>query len=147
MDVSDGDGTCDCIGPIDTVLAAARGDRYVNQSPAELGARVVEALDIAYRSARSGQARAPGVMSGPPFAEDLVLDVPLPPAPGITIDTGLAAQYLGVSGDQLRLALSDDLSTAVTGRAQRMPIRARARPLDRAVDGRDRTGDRQPPVP
>jgi predicted dehydrogenase len=55
MDVKDGDGTYDCIGPIDTVLAAARGDAYVNQSPAELGARVVEALDIAYRSAKSGQ--------------------------------------------------------------------------------------------
>lgn len=51
----DGDGAYDCIGPIDTVLEAARGDDYVNQSPAELGARVVEALDIAYRSAASGQ--------------------------------------------------------------------------------------------
>lgn len=55
LDLSDGDGAYDCIGPIDTVLAAARGGDYVNQSPAELGARVVEALDIAYRSAASGQ--------------------------------------------------------------------------------------------
>ena len=55
LDVRDGDGAYDCIGPIDTVLAAARGDDYVNQSPAELGARVVEALDIAYRSAASGK--------------------------------------------------------------------------------------------
>lgn len=55
LDLTDGEGTYDCIGPIDTVLAAARGDEYINQSPAELGARVVEALDIAYRSAASGQ--------------------------------------------------------------------------------------------
>ncbi len=55
LDLSDGDGAYDCIGPIDTVLAAARGGDYINQSPAELGARVVEALDIAYRSAASGQ--------------------------------------------------------------------------------------------
>jgi len=55
LELSDGDGTYDCIGPIDAVLAAARGDEYINQSPAELGARVVEALDIAYRSAATGQ--------------------------------------------------------------------------------------------
>ena len=40
---------------VEAVLAAARGDAYINQSPAELGARVVEALDIAYRSAASGK--------------------------------------------------------------------------------------------
>ena len=55
LDVAAGEGAYDCIGPIDTVLAAARGEDYVNQSPAELGARVVEALDIAYRSAATGQ--------------------------------------------------------------------------------------------
>ena len=55
LELADGEGTYDCIGPIDTVLQAARGVAYVNQSPAELGARVVEALDIAYRSAASGQ--------------------------------------------------------------------------------------------
>ncbi len=55
VELADGDGAYDCIGPIDTVLRAARGEAYVNQSPAELGARVVEALDIAYRSAASGQ--------------------------------------------------------------------------------------------
>lgn len=55
LTLADGDGAYDCVGPIDTVLTAARGDDYVNQSPAELGARVVEALDIAYRSAASGQ--------------------------------------------------------------------------------------------
>lgn len=55
LDLKDGEGAYDCIGPIDAVLAAARGDEFINQSPAELGARVVEALDIAYRSAASGQ--------------------------------------------------------------------------------------------
>lgn len=55
LEFEPGDGTYDCIGPIDTVLEAARGGSYINQSPAELGARVVEALDIAYRSAASGQ--------------------------------------------------------------------------------------------
>lgn len=54
LDIPDGDGVYDCVGPIDTVLAAARGDAYVNQSPAELGARTVEALDLAYRSAEAG---------------------------------------------------------------------------------------------
>lgn len=53
--VADGDGTYDCSGPIDAVLSAARGESFTNQSPGELGARTVEALDIAYRSARSGQ--------------------------------------------------------------------------------------------
>lgn len=55
VDLSAGDGSYDCIGPVDTVLAAARGEEYINQSPGELGARVVEALDVAYRSARDGQ--------------------------------------------------------------------------------------------
>lgn len=59
-------------------------------------------------------------MTFPPYAEDLVLDAPLPPAPDITVDEGLAAQYLSIMGDQLRLALSDPLSAAVTGRATRM---------------------------
>lgn len=55
LSLEDGDGAYDCIGPIDAVLSAARGETFVNQSPAELGARVVEALDIAYRSAATGQ--------------------------------------------------------------------------------------------
>lgn len=55
VELVDGEGAYDCIGPIDAVLSAARGEQFTNQSPAELGARVVEALDIAYRSAASGQ--------------------------------------------------------------------------------------------
>ena len=52
--VTPGEGLYDCIGPIDAVLAAARGDQFVNQSPTELGARTVEALDIAYRNTGPG---------------------------------------------------------------------------------------------
>ena len=52
--VTPGEGLYDCIGPIDAVFAAARGDQFVNQSPAELGARTVEALDIAYRNTGPG---------------------------------------------------------------------------------------------
>lgn len=54
LDLTPGEGLYDCVGPIDAVLSAARGEEFVNQSPAELGARTVEALDIAYRSADSG---------------------------------------------------------------------------------------------
>ena len=54
LDIPGGDGLYDCAGPIDAVLAAARGDDFANQSPAELGARTVEALDLAYRSAEEG---------------------------------------------------------------------------------------------
>ena len=55
LDLDDDAGYYDCIGPIDTVLSAARGEEFINQSPGELGARTVEALDLAYRSAASGQ--------------------------------------------------------------------------------------------
>ena len=56
LDVSDGDGAIHCQGPIDALVAAARGDEIRDESPGELGARTVEALDIAYRSARTGRA-------------------------------------------------------------------------------------------
>ena len=56
----------------------------------------------------------------PPFAEDLVLDVPLEPAPALTVDEGLAASYLAISGDPLPLALSGPLSRAVTGQPARL---------------------------
>jgi predicted dehydrogenase len=47
-------GGYDCIGPIDAAVDAALGRSPANNSPAELGARTVEILDAAYRSARSG---------------------------------------------------------------------------------------------
>jgi hypothetical protein len=39
----------------DAILKAAKGEEFINQSPGHLGARTVEALDIAYRSAASGK--------------------------------------------------------------------------------------------
>jgi len=47
-------GVYDCVGPIDAVVDAALGRKPSNNSPAELGARTVEILDAAYRSAESG---------------------------------------------------------------------------------------------
>jgi predicted dehydrogenase len=47
-------GLYDCIGPVDAVVDAALGRRPANNSPAELGARTVEILHAAYRSADSG---------------------------------------------------------------------------------------------
>jgi predicted dehydrogenase len=47
-------GLYDCIGPIDAAVDAALGRSPSNNSPAELGARTVEILHAAYRSADSG---------------------------------------------------------------------------------------------
>jgi len=47
-------GAYDCVGPIDAVVDAGLGRRPANNSPAELGARTVEILHAAYRSAASG---------------------------------------------------------------------------------------------
>ncbi len=49
-----GAGSYDCVGPIDTLVDLALGRPARNCSPVELGARTVEILDAAYRSARSG---------------------------------------------------------------------------------------------
>ena len=54
VDLEAGEGAYDCDGPIAAVLAAARGDDFVNQSPGELGARTVEALALASSSVASG---------------------------------------------------------------------------------------------
>lgn len=58
--------------------------------------------------------------AAPPFAEDLVLGVPLPEGPEVTIDAGLAAQYTAIVGDGLRATLSDSVSLALTGRHERL---------------------------
>ena len=55
VDLVPGEGTYDCVGPIAALVAAGRGEPFENRSPGELGARTVEALDIAYRSAGAGQ--------------------------------------------------------------------------------------------
>lgn len=54
VDLPAGAGAYDCAGPVDTILELARGHEAVNHAPAELGARTVEALDLAYASARAG---------------------------------------------------------------------------------------------
>ena len=51
-------GAYDCAGPIDALVALARGDTAANNSPGELGVRTVEIIEAAYRSARSGRREA-----------------------------------------------------------------------------------------
>lgn len=46
-------GEYDCVGPVDALVELAQG-RGTNRSPAELGARTVEVLEAAYRSAEAG---------------------------------------------------------------------------------------------
>jgi predicted dehydrogenase len=54
--VAPGDGVYDCTGPVDAIVAIATGaGARVNRSPGQLGARTVEILEAAYRSAASGQ--------------------------------------------------------------------------------------------
>ena len=48
-------GLYNCDGPIDTIVRLALGEQVPNNSPAELGARIVEVLDGAYRSAKNGR--------------------------------------------------------------------------------------------
>jgi hypothetical protein len=56
--VEPGAGRYDCAGPIDALVEAGMGRPVANNSPAELGARTVEILDAAYRSAASGRLEA-----------------------------------------------------------------------------------------
>lgn len=49
--VEEDEGLYDCAGPVHTLLDLALGKEAVNRSPAELGARTVEIIDAAYRSA------------------------------------------------------------------------------------------------
>ncbi|MFD8820207.1 hypothetical protein ACFV23_54215, partial [Streptomyces sp. NPDC059627] len=55
-----------------------------------------------------------------PYGDDLAIGEPLPPAPAITVDDGVAAVYQAISGDPARLALSTPLSYATTGRQTRV---------------------------
>ena len=48
-------GAYDCAGPIDALVALARGETVANNSPGDLGVRTVEIIEAAYRSARSGR--------------------------------------------------------------------------------------------
>lgn len=47
-------GVYDCAGPVDALVDLALGRDVANSSPGELGARTVELLHAAYRSAESG---------------------------------------------------------------------------------------------
>lgn len=54
LDLEPDAGLYDCNGPVHTLVDLALGRDSTNHSPGELGARTVELLDAAYRSARSG---------------------------------------------------------------------------------------------
>ena len=54
VDLAEDAAYYDCVGPIDCLIGAALGSPTTNNSPAELGARTVEILAAAYRSARVG---------------------------------------------------------------------------------------------
>jgi predicted dehydrogenase len=54
LELEEGDGAYDCDGPPNALVDLALGRDVVNHSPGELGARTVEVLDAAYRSAASG---------------------------------------------------------------------------------------------
>lgn len=54
LDIPPDDGRYDCVGPINTLVDLALGRDIENCSPIEVGARTVEILHAAYRSARSG---------------------------------------------------------------------------------------------
>lgn len=55
LDLEPGAGAYDCVGPVDALVDLALGRQVENCSPIELGARTVEILDAAYRSALSGK--------------------------------------------------------------------------------------------
>lgn len=54
LDLEPGAGAYDCDGPLHTLVDLAAGTDALNRSPAELGARTVELLAGAYRSASEG---------------------------------------------------------------------------------------------
>jgi predicted dehydrogenase len=58
LDLPENAGLYDCDGPAHTLVDLAVGKDTAIQSPGELGARTVEVLDAAYRSAASGQVAA-----------------------------------------------------------------------------------------
>jgi predicted dehydrogenase len=58
LEIEPNGGLYDCKGPIDALVDAGLGRPIANHSPGELGARTVEALDLAYASARSGRLEA-----------------------------------------------------------------------------------------
>ncbi len=57
-ELAKGDGAYDCVGPPHALADLALGRDVPNLSPGEVGARTVELLEAAYRSAESGRAEA-----------------------------------------------------------------------------------------
>jgi predicted dehydrogenase len=55
LPVTDRSGSYDCAGPPNALVDLALGRAAENRSPGDLGARTVELLEAAYRSARSGK--------------------------------------------------------------------------------------------
>lgn len=56
LPIKDEPGAYSCIEPVYTFVDLIQGKSVENRSPASVGARVVEVLDAAFRSARSGKA-------------------------------------------------------------------------------------------
>lgn len=54
LDLAAQAGAYNCIGPVDTAVELAQGRDVLNCAPPELGARTVEAIELAYASASSG---------------------------------------------------------------------------------------------
>ncbi len=55
-----------------------------------------------------------------PYYDDLVTGFEFPKPSGVTIDDGLAAAYLAISGDAPALTIDAELCRAVTGRSERL---------------------------
>jgi len=58
-----GDALYNCDGPPNTLVDLALGKDVRNWAPGELGARTVEILDAAYRSAKSGRVEQVSTLS------------------------------------------------------------------------------------
>lgn len=61
---------------------------------------------------------SPTIEDPGPYFDDFVVGETLSPAPDMTISSGDIATYQAICGDPLRLALSQPLSQAVTGRSE-----------------------------
>jgi len=55
LDVKPGDGHYTCDGPLNRFIELIKGDALENLSPGEVGARAIELIEAAYRSAASGK--------------------------------------------------------------------------------------------
>jgi hypothetical protein len=58
IDLPPNAGVYDCVGPLNALIDAVQGRTIDNRSSGDLGARTVEALDVAYRSSVSKKLEA-----------------------------------------------------------------------------------------